>query len=216
MLQPWLTVVGVVPDVIQDPIGLTEIPIIYLPLRQEPQSRIYVVARTTFAPATLVIPMRHEVQSIDENLPVAQIDTLDSVLALRRWPWRVFGGMFTVFSFIAVVLASIGLFGVMAHSVSQRTKEIGVRVALGATYSNILRLVFAQGLRQLGIGMAIGLLPSFAVTRAAQAVLVGVSSTDPATFLIVALVLIAAGILGCAIPARRAVQVDPVTALRHN
>jgi putative ABC transport system permease protein len=156
------------------------------------------------------------VQSVDENLPVNQLDTLTNLLVMRSWPWRIFGTMFAIFALIALILASVGLYGVIAHSVSQRTKEIGVRVALGASSGRILRLIFAQGMLQLSIGLVIGMAAAFGVTRVLKGVLIGVSSTDPTTFTIVALVLTTAGILGCVIPARRAVRVDPVVALRHD
>jgi putative ABC transport system permease protein len=215
-LQPWLTVVGVVPNVIQGNQDNTETPLIYLPVRQEPRAGLFVALRTSVPPGTLTSSLRHEVQSVDENLPVNQLDTLTNLLALRSWPWRVFGSMFAIFALIALILAGVGLYGVMAHSVSQRTQELGVRVALGASSGRILRLVFGQGMSQLAIGMAIGLVAAFAVTRVLNGILVGVSSTDPATFIVVALVLTTAGILGCLIPARRAVRVDPVVALRHD
>jgi putative ABC transport system permease protein len=215
-LQPWLTVVGVVPNVIQGNQDNAEIPLIYLPVRQEPRAGLYVALRTSVPPGTLTSSLRHEVQSVDENLPVNQLDTLTNLLIMRSWPWRVFGSMFAIFALIALVLAGVGLYGVMAHSVSQRTQELGVRVALGASSGRILRLVFGQGMSQLGIGMAIGVAAAFAVTRVLNGVLVGVSSTDPTTFIVVALVLTIAGILGCVIPARRAVRVDPVIALRHD
>jgi len=214
--QPWLTIIGVIPTVIQDSSDNTEAPLIYLPFQQEPRGGMYVALRTSVPPGTLASSLRHEVQSVDENLPVNQLDTLTNMLVLRSWPWRVFGTMFAIFATIALVLASVGLYGVIAHSVSQRTQEIGVRVALGASSGKILRLVFAQGMRQLAIGMVIGIAAAFAVTRVLKGLLIGVSSTDPTTFTIVALVLTAAGILGCLIPALRAVRVDPVIALRHD
>jgi putative ABC transport system permease protein len=216
VLQPWLTVVGVVPDVVQDNVGSEMAPLIYLPLRQEPRAAVLAVLRTSVPPGTLLNSLRKEVQTVDENLPVTQLDTLNNLILMRSWPWRVFGSMFAIFALIALVLASVGLYGVMAHSVSQRTQEIGVRVALGASSGRILRLVFSQGMSQLAIGMAIGLAAAFAVTRVLKGLLIGVSSTDPTTFLIVAAVLTTAGILGCVIPARRAVRVDPVVALRHD
>jgi putative ABC transport system permease protein len=127
----------------------------------------------------------------------------------------VFGSMFAIFAVVALALASMGLYAVIAHSVSQRTQEIGVRLALGAGSATILRMIFGQGLRQLAIGLGVGLAAAFAVTRMLQGILVQVSPTDPATFTVVAFVLSIAAMLGCAIPARRAMQVDPVEALRH-
>ena len=122
--------------------------------------------------------------------------------------------LFTIFAAIALLLASVGLYGVVAHSVSQRTREIGLRMAVGGTARDIVWLVFGQGLRQVVIGLIIGLIAAFGVTRVLRAVLVDVSPNDPLTFLAVLVVLMLAGTLGCAIPARRAVRVDPVVALR--
>jgi ABC-type antimicrobial peptide transport system permease subunit len=127
----------------------------------------------------------------------------------------VFGSLFGTFAVIALVLASVGLYAVIAHSVSQRTQEIGVRMALGASGQNILSMVFAQGMRQLLIGLAVGLLAAFGATRVIGSLLVQVSPTDPATFILISLVLGAAATLGCLIPARRAMSVDPVIALRN-
>ena len=214
-LQPWLTVVGVVPDIVQDSSRSITDQLIYLPLQQNPQSAIWVALRTNVPPSSLATPLRHETQMVDENLAVSGVDTLESLLALRTWPWRIFGSMFTIFSFIALVLATVGLYGLIAHSVSQRTKEFGVRVALGASPRAILRLVFVQGMRQLAIGMTIGLVAALAVTRAAKGVLIGVSTTDPITFGTVTLVLVAVGAVACMIPGRRATRVDPVVSLRN-
>ena len=126
----------------------------------------------------------------------------------------IIGTMFTIFAAIALVLASVGLYAVIAHSVSQRTREIGIRLAVGGSRSNILRLVFTQGLRPLAFGLVVGLPAAIVVTRVLRVELVGVSPGDPLTFAGVIVVLITAGLLGCAIPARRAVRVDPVIALR--
>jgi predicted permease len=215
--QAWLTVVGVVPDISQNNVGEdASEPIIYLPYRQQPMRGMNVVARTRVPPGTLAGPFRRAVQDLDEDLPVFNLVSLDSFLAQQNWPWRVFGTMFAIFAAIALLLASVGLYAVIAHSVSQRTQEIGVRIAMGASGWNILGLVFSQGMKQLAIGLALGLAAAFGVTRALTALLVGVSPSDPATFISVAIVLTLAGMLGCMIPARRAIRVDPVVALRHD
>jgi predicted permease len=215
--QAWLTVVGVVPDIIQNDLGKGQRdPIIYMPFRQLPFRGMSIVARTRVPPATLVDAFRREVQVIDQDLPVFNVRTLDDFLAQRNWPWRVFGTMFAIFAAIALLLASVGLYAVIAHSVSQRTQEIGIRMALGASGVRVLRLIFMQGMRQLVGGLLIGLAAAFGVTRVLSTLLVGVSPTDPLTFFSVALVLTLAGVAGCMIPARRAIRVDPVVALRHD
>jgi ABC-type antimicrobial peptide transport system permease subunit len=126
----------------------------------------------------------------------------------------LFGAICTVFAAVALVLASIGLYSVSAHSVSQRMQEFGIRLAMGSTSGDILRLVFRQSLRPLGIGLMVGLPLAFGVTRLLRSLLAGVSPGDPVTFVAAAVVLVSAGVAGCAIPARRAVRVDPVVVLR--
>jgi putative ABC transport system permease protein len=189
---------------------------VYLPFRQMPFRGMNVLAHTIAPPGTLAESFRRVVQSVDEDLPVFNMGTLDDALSQRNWQYRVFGSMFAIFAAIALMLASVGLYAVIAHSVSQRTQEIGVRIAMGASGLNILGLVFSQGMRQLAIGLGLGLAAAFGVTRVLTALLVGVSPSDPTTFITVALVLTIAGGLGCLIPARRAIRVDPVIALRHD
>ena len=121
--QPWLTVVGVVPNVIQDNSDNTEYPLVYLPFQQEPRTSFYVTLRTSVPPGTLASSLRHEVQMVDENLPVNELDTLTNILVLRSWPWRIFGTMFAIFALIALILASVGLYGVIAHSECQFAQQ---------------------------------------------------------------------------------------------
>ena len=214
--QPWLTVVGIVPNISRDGQSRSKRePIIYLPWRLESPSSAFVAARTTVPPSTLKEAFRRKVQAIDEDLPVLGVRTMEEQLEQRNWPYRVFGTLFAIFAAIALGLASVGLYAVIAHSVSQRTQEIGVRMALGATGGNVLRLVFSQGMIQLVIGLVLGLAAALAVTKVLKSLLVDVSPSDPATFVSVALVLSIAAGLGCLIPARRAMRVDPIEALRH-
>ena len=213
--QPLLAVVGLVPDIQQNfQRPLERAPMIYLPYAAEPQREMVLVARTTVPPSTLGEPFRGEVQRLDENLPVYEVKTLEEVIALSRGDAGVFVALFSIFAGVALLLASVGLYAVVAHSVSQRTREIGVRMAMGGTASGIIRLVFWQGMRRIVIGLAIGLPLAGAVTFVLRAVLVGVAPGDPLSLAGAALVLILAGLFGCAIPARRAVRVDPVVALR--
>ena len=211
----WTTVVGVIPDVLQNPRDTKPRGTAIIPFRQHPAGWMAVMARTRVSAASLGNAFRREVQAMDQDLPVHDVTTLDDQLALARWPWRVFGSMFAVFAAIALLLATVGLYAVVAYGVNQRTQEIGLRTALGAPAGSILRLVFRGGMRQAGIGLVLGLGAAFGVTRVLSALLVGVSPTDPLTFGSVAAVLIVAAGLGCAIPARRALRVDPAIALRH-
>ena len=216
--QAWLTVVGIVPDIQQTSPQrpLEYAPLIYLPYAAEPQRVMFIVARTGVPPLTLGEPFRREVQSLDENLPVYEVRTLEDRIAVNHLNVGLWGLLFSIFAGVALVLASVGLYAVIAHSVSQRTREIGVRMAVGGTARDIVRLVFAEGMRQIGIGLAVGLPLAFGVTRVLRAALVGVSPGDPITFLGVILVLMIVGALGCAIPARRALRVDPVVVLRSD
>jgi predicted permease len=213
--QHWLTVIGVLPDILQNfRQPLQHDPLIYLPYGEELPREMFIVSRTQVPPGTMTEAFRRAVQTTDENLPIYDVRTLENRLAENRLSVSLLGGMFTVFAGIALVLASVGQYAVIAHSVSQRTQEIGVRRAMGGTDRDILRLVLAQGLRPLALGVGIGLPAAFGITHVLRAALIGVSPGDPVTFLGVVVVLVLAGVLGCAIPARRAVRVDPVVALR--
>ncbi len=214
--QAWLTVVGVVPDIVQsDSSQGAHDPLIYLPYRQLPQREMVVAARTVVPPGSLSNAFRREVLAMDPDLPVTDLRTLDALLRERAWPWRIYGSMFSIFAASALLLAFVGLYAVIAHSVSQRTQEIGIRMALGASRKAILRMIFMDGFRQLLIGLVVGLGASFGLTRILGDLLIDVRPLDPLTFLSVALVLTVAAVLGCAIPARRAMKVDPMVALRY-
>jgi putative ABC transport system permease protein len=209
-------VIGVIPDIVQsDTSQGSHDPLIYLPYRQLPQREMVVAARTLVPPDSLGSAFRREVQALDGDLPVTDLRTLDAMLWERTRSWRVYGSMFSIFAAMALLLASIGLYAVIAHSVIQRTQEIGVRMAMGASRQNILGMVFAHGMRQLIIGLAVGLVVSFALTRVLSALLVGVTPADPLTSVTAALVLTLAGVVGTAIPAHRAIKVDPMVALRY-
>lgn len=214
--QPWLTVVGIVPDVLQNPNRpLEHHPLIYLPFSQQPQREMFIVARIQSRPAPLVGAFRRRVRSIDPNLPLYDVATLENRLAQNRLSVTLLGAMFAIFAGIALLLAAIGLYAVMAHSISRRIQEIGVRMALGSTRSDVLRLVYIQAMRPLLLGLLVGLPIAFAVSRVLRRILVGVSPNDPLSFSLAVLVLCLAGTLGCALPAYRATRVDPIVALRY-
>jgi len=210
----WLTIVGVVPDILQDDESFELAPVIYFPFHQRPQNGMEVMIRTRIPPATLGTAIRTELQAIDEDLALPGLRTLEDSLWLRNWRYRVFGTMFAIFAAIALLLASVGLYAVVSHSVSQRTREIGVRIALGAAAKDILGLIIRHGMLQICLGLAIGLAAAVGLTRVLSALLVGVDAADPLTFGLVTVLLASAGALGCAVPARRATRVDPLVALR--
>jgi putative ABC transport system permease protein len=213
---PWMLVVGVAPNILQNDIDAHQFdPLIYVPYRQKPMRDMALMARTRVPPSNLITAFRRETQAIDEDMPLYNVRTLEERLAINYWQQGVFGTLFGVFAAIALALASVGLYAVISHSVSQRTQEIGVRMALGASGKNILSMVFAQGMRQVSIGLGVGLLAALGVTRVLNSLLAHVSPTDPTTFVLISVVLGTAAMFGCLIPARRAMSVDPVTALRN-
>ena len=216
---PWLTVVGVVPNILQNLPNQTDTreltALIYVPYRQKPMRDMSLMARTMVPPNSLGTAFRKEVAAIDEDMVIYNLRSLEERLDINNWPQRVFGTLFASFAAIALALASVGLYAVIAHSVSQRTQEIGLRMALGATSQTILGLVFMQGMRQLAMGLVVGLAAAIGLTRVLAFLLIEVSPRDPVVFTIVSIVLTAAAVFGCWIPARRAMSVDPVVALRH-
>jgi predicted permease len=215
--QPWLTVVGVVSNIVQNDATRQEFdPLLYLPYRQKPQPAMWVMTRTRVPPATLVTGVRQALQSIDPNLAIGIGPfPLATRLAQNNANRALYGGLFLAFAAIALLLASVGLYAVVAHSVGERTREIGIRMAMGATARDILALVFRQGTAPIAIGLAVGLVGAFAVNRVLESVLVRVSPADPISFAAASLMLVASAALGCWLPARRASHVDPVVALRR-
>ncbi len=213
---PWLTVIGVASNIVQNDGNRQRVdPLLYMPYRQNPGGAgMWVLARTSIPPAGLATALRHEVQALDPDLPLYGPFTLAERLE-AFWDSRFYGTLFLIFALIALLLASIGLYTVVAHSVSQRTQEIGVRMAVGASSRDILRLVLVEGMLPLAIGLAIGLTASLAVNRLLQTSLVQVSPSDPITLVVASAALILSAALGCLIPALRAMRVDPVVALRY-
>jgi ABC-type antimicrobial peptide transport system permease subunit len=209
-----MTVVATVPDILQDDESFEVSPVIYVPLRQWPQGGMEILVRARVPPATLGAAIRREVQRLDGNLAVRTMRPLEESLWLRNWRYRVFGTMFTIFAAIALALASVGLYAVVAHSVSQRTREIGVRMTLGATAASIRGLVFREGLSRFAVGLVAGLTGAVAMSAVLESLLVGVTPADPITLAVAAAILAVACVMGCAVPARRAMRVDPIVALR--
>jgi predicted permease len=211
---PWLTVVGVVPDLYVNGVQNENPEGVFVPLAQNPVRTMSVVARSP-QPLSLVPGVRAAVASIDPNLPLFDVNALATRIHEDMWFVRVFGALFMVFGFVALLLAAIGLYGVMSFSVGQRTREVGVRMALGAKPGDVLRMIMRQGTIQLAFGLAFGLTLAFFVSRFTASLLFGVSPRDPATFIGIVAVLTATTGLASLIPALRATRVDPLTALRH-
>ena len=214
LFSPWLTVVGVVGDVHHNGLNTPPNPEIYLSQLQEPQSSMAVMARTSGDPLQLAAAAREQVKAIDKDLPVT-ITTMDQIfsdsLAGQRFNTLLLG----IFASVALLLAMIGVFGVINYSVAQRTHEIGIRIALGAQRGDVFKLVVGQGLLLAVIGVGLGAAGALAVTRLITGLLYGVSPTDGSTFVIVSLLVTAVALLACYLPARRATRVDPLVALRY-
>ena len=212
----WATIVGVVHNVIYDRLTeRREFPCVYDAQYQNPESFMSVMLRTKTDPAAFANLARGAVLAVNKEIPIYKVKTMDQVMTESFWERRFFGTLFTVFAGLALFLAAIGLYGVMAYSVRQRTQEIGVRMALGAQAVDVLRLVTGHGIRLIALGLAIGIVFAFFLTKLLQGNLEGVSVHDPLSFGIVSLVLLIVGLLACYLPARAATHLDPVEALRY-
>ena len=215
--HPWLTVVGIVGDVHH--IGLDTAPQLqmYIPHAQWPfpDSDMTFVIRTSGQPGAIASAARQAIHSIDAGQPISRVLPLDDYVALsvqgRRFALILIGA----FAAIALLLSIVGIYGVTAYTVSQRTREIGIRVALGAQRGEVLGLILRQGMVLIITGVALGIAASIGLTRFLATMLFDVSPTDPVTFALVIAVLVAAAAMACWIPARRAMNVDPMVALRH-
>ena len=214
--SPWVTIVGVVGHVFPSAlVGDTGKGVIYYPEYQQPINLAFVVARTTMNPASLAGAIRESVRALDSGQPVYDLKTLEERVGDSLGPRRFGVTMVGFFAAVALLMAAIGLFGIISYSVTQRTQEIGVRIALGAQRSDVLKLILGQGLRLALTGVGVGVIGSLALTRVLSSLLYGVSATDPATFAAVAALLALVALLACYLPARRAMRVDPIVALRY-
>jgi putative ABC transport system permease protein len=159
--------------------------------------------------------VRNQVQSLDRNLAITNVQTVEEVLNQGLWAPRAAAALLTLFGGLALILAAVGVYGVLSYSVNQQTREIGIRIALGATPTSVLRWVAAQGLRLAGAGVLIGVLAGLALMRYVASLLFGISTHDPQTFAAVAMVLGIVALLACYVPARRATKISPIVALRN-
>ena len=212
---PWIRIVGVAEagkyfNIAEDPR-----PFVWTPMTQDYNSSGLLLVRTKGNPEPLFAAVRGQVQSLDPNLPLFEVKTLTEHMRLALFPAKVAATVLGVFGLVALLLSAIGIYGITSYAVAQRTHEIGIRLALGAQLSDVLRLVLGHGLKLTMIGAAIGLVGAFLVTRAITSVLYGVSATDPITFGFVSVVLIGVALVACYVPARRATKVEPLIALRN-
>jgi putative ABC transport system permease protein len=186
----------------------------YVPYPQRPPRGFSVVIRATGSPLALVDPVRRVVHGLDKDLPVASVFTMDRVVVRSLWQPRLFSWVFAVFGCAALLLAVVGVYGVVSYSVAQRTREIGIRVALGAARGAVWSMVLRQGMRTTSVGIFVGLVGAAALSRVMGALLYGTSPTDPVTFGLVTGLLAVTALVACFVPAWRATKVDPIVALR--
>jgi putative ABC transport system permease protein len=214
--RKWNQIIGVVKDVRQ--FGLTADPKlqIYLPYEQvrffEPRA---LIVRTEVEPMRLAATVRRTVWEIDKDQPVSDISSMEEVVSESVSRQRFSMLLLGIFAGLALLLAAVGIYGVMSYSVAQRTREIGIRMALGAQRSDVLKMTVGQGVRLVSIGVVTGLAAAFILTRVMSSLLFGVSATDPTTFITISLVLMSVAVLASYVPALRATKVDPMFALRY-
>lgn len=214
---PWLTIVGVVGDMRRTGFDSAVRCEAYLPYTQRSFAGFMtLVTRTTSDPIGLASAVREEVRALDANLPVSHVRTVDQMLDEMIAERRLNTVLFGIFAAVAMILAAVGVYGVMSYSVVQRNHEIGVRIALGAGRRDVLKLVLGQGMMLTSLGLGIGLIGAWLITRVMVTLLFEVSASDPTTFVVIAGLLAAVSLAACVIPARRASRVDPLVALRHD
>jgi predicted permease len=213
--SPWLNIIGIVGNVKSESLETQVVPHIYLSDFQSPSYSSVVYARTAADPGKIGDAIRREVQSVDPDVPVFAVRSMEEVVARsmaeRRFALEILG----FFAFIALLLACIGIYGVMAYTFSQRTHEIGIRIALGAQRQHILRMALGEGMLLVAFGLAAGLFGALLLTQFLRSMLFAVKPTDPVTFIAIAALLAAVALLACYIPAHRATRVDPLVALRE-
>jgi putative ABC transport system permease protein len=171
--------------------------------------------RTPGEPSAVTSTLRGEVRSLDPDLPLFAVATMDEILAQVRWPYRMFGTMFSAFAVVALMLSAVGLYAITAYAVTQRTQEIGVRMALGAEAWQIWWLFVRRSFAQLAIGLTLGMAGAFGVGRLLRSLLAQTSASDPLTLIVIATVFVIVSLAACFWPARRATEVDPISALRY-
>ena len=212
--NPWMEIIGVVQDVKHE-LNLPVTPDYYLPHAQDPWNAMILVARTTVDPASMSAAIRQQVWAIDKDQPVFDVRTMQEVRAISVALYTFGFAMMGIFATVALLLAAIGIYGVMAFAVTQRTHEIGIRMALGARVPDVMKLIFKHGLTMAVIGVAVGVAGAWGITRFMEKLLVGVQPTDLVTFTVVSLCLVGVALIACYLPARRATKVDPLVALRY-
>jgi putative ABC transport system permease protein len=212
---PWATVAGLVRDVKHSSLDAEPRPQLYFPYTQKLWGHMTIVTRSSTDPKTLANSLRDTVWAIDKDQPVTGMKTLEQYIDDSVSKKRFSMVLLTSFAVAALILASVGIYGVMSYLVSQRKSEMGIRLALGAQPWDILRLILGQGLKLITIGVIVGLAAAVALTRLLSSLLFGVSATDPVTFIVIPLILAGVALGASFVPARKATKVDPIIALRN-
>jgi putative ABC transport system permease protein len=223
--DPWATIIGIVAPVRHTQVVGEEAStegtegsgkgVYYFPLYQQESSAVFLIARSNGNPAAVAIAIGEAVRSVDPSQPVSDVKTMDQRILMSMGPRRSAVALLGVFAVTAILLAAIGLFGLVRYSVAQRTQEIGIRMALGAQPRDVMTMVVREGGRLALAGIAIGTVLAFTLMQIVKSSLYGVSAADPLTFLAVAVLLAGVALVACYIPARRATRVDPLVALRY-
>ena len=211
---PWITIVGVVADEKQDGLDKVVQPQVYSSVRQQMQNPLTFALRSNLDEASVVAAARREVQAVDRDLALTSVTTMKAVVDESMGDHRFRTALLSVFAAVALFLAALGIYGVLAYFVSQRSRELGIRLALGAKPKALFQMVVTQGMRPVAVGAAVGLLGAVALTTLMQSLLFGVGAIDPATYAVATVTLTAISLAACAIPALRATRVDPLVALR--
>jgi predicted permease len=212
---PWREIVGVVRDSKYGELSEDPVPVAYMPLAQNHETGMTLYVRASVPPETLAAALRHEISSLEPNLPVPAVETMRETIATSLYAARMGASLLGAFGALALLLAVVGIYGVLSFSISRRTREMGIRLALGADTRRVFMLVVRDGMMLVGLGILIGLAAGAAGARSLASFLYGVSATDPMTFAGMVAVLCVVALAACAIPARRAIRVSPVTALRQ-
>jgi ABC-type antimicrobial peptide transport system permease subunit len=213
--NPWMTIVGVVGDMPHNPFQRAPRPAIYVPYQQQPALWMDIGVRTAGDPLLLAPAVTAAIRSVDPDQPITEMQTMTKSIHNSAIGLNYVATLMGVFGGIALLLSAVGVYGVMSYMVSEQTRDIGIRMALGAPRGSVLTAIFRRGLLVTGAGLAVGLPLAYALARLMASVIYGVTATDPATFVGIPLALVGAAALAIYIPARRAMKIDPILVLRY-